>query len=203
MVPFGRNCNIIHSPRYIILSLVYPIHSYIPLSHSSLPAGDIESMPFVEALRQLQLRVPREDFCLVHVSMVPSAGPPPGEQKTKPTQHSVKGAATLLQQVDFEGGVIVCRGAGVVSGRIIASGDHIDVVGQICGVKCCICGLSITPMCSWLCPNHFAHRKTLFLTPFNPDLFCAFACMDHCFKSPPLAAPFYVQNRATLVGAGT
>ena len=45
-------------------------------------------MPFVEALRQLQLRVKRENFCLVHVSMVPTVNE---EQKTKPTQHSVKG----------------------------------------------------------------------------------------------------------------
>ncbi len=56
-----------------------------------LPSGDIESMPFVEALRQLQLRVGRENFCLVHVSMVPTVGGAEGEQKTKPTQHSVKG----------------------------------------------------------------------------------------------------------------
>lgn len=52
--------------------------------------GDIESMPFVEALRQLQLRVRPENFCIVHVSMVPIVGSD-GEQKTKPTQHSVKG----------------------------------------------------------------------------------------------------------------
>lgn len=53
-------------------------------------SGDIESMAFVEAIRQLQLQVRPEDFCLVHVSMVPNIGNPP-EQKTKPTQHSVKG----------------------------------------------------------------------------------------------------------------
>ena len=52
--------------------------------------GDIESMPFVEAIRQLQLKVRREDFCLVHVSMVPTVGDNQ-EHKTKPTQHSVKG----------------------------------------------------------------------------------------------------------------
>ena len=56
----------------------------------NLFAGDIESMPFVEALRQLQLRVKPENFCIVHVSMVPIVGSD-GEQKTKPTQHSVKG----------------------------------------------------------------------------------------------------------------
>ena len=67
--------------------------------------GDIESMPFVEALRQLQLAVGRQNFCLVHVSMVPTVGPPPGEQKTKPTQHSVKELRSLGLTPDF----IVCR----------------------------------------------------------------------------------------------
>jgi len=67
--------------------------------------GDIESMPFVEALRQLQLKVGRSQFCLVHVSMVPTVGPPPAEQKTKPTQHSVKELRSLGLTPDF----IVCR----------------------------------------------------------------------------------------------
>jgi CTP synthase len=53
-------------------------------------------MPLVEALRQLQLRVGREHFCLVHVSMVPVVGQD-GEQKTKPTQHSVKGGQPALK----------------------------------------------------------------------------------------------------------
>jgi len=47
--------------------------------------GDIESMPFVEALRQLQLKVTPQNFCICHVSMVPVTYD--GEQKTKPTQH--------------------------------------------------------------------------------------------------------------------
>lgn len=66
--------------------------------------GDIESMPFVEALRQLQLKVKPENFCLVHVSMVPIIGED-GEQKTKPTQHSVKELRGLGLSPDF----IVCR----------------------------------------------------------------------------------------------
>eukprot|EP01041_Mallomonas_annulata_P006295 gene6295-12740_t len=66
--------------------------------------GDIESMPFVEALRQLQLRTKPENFCLVHVSMVPALGVD-GEQKTKPTQHSVKELRSLGLSPDF----IVCR----------------------------------------------------------------------------------------------
>lgn len=56
-------------------------------------------MPFVEALRQLQLRVKRENFCLVHVSMVPTVNE---EQKTKPTQHSVKGVYIhLIIQINY------------------------------------------------------------------------------------------------------
>ena len=51
--------------------------------------GDIESAPFIEALRQFQFRVGRENICFVHVSLVPVMGPV-GEQKTKPTQHTVK-----------------------------------------------------------------------------------------------------------------
>ena len=51
--------------------------------------GDIESAPYIEALRQFQFRVGRENVTFVHVSLVPVMGPV-GEQKTKPTQHSVK-----------------------------------------------------------------------------------------------------------------
>ena len=86
--------------------------------------GDIESMPFVEALRQLQLRHGPSGFCLVHVSMVPTTGPPPGEQKTKPTQHSVKELRSLGLTPDF----IVCRSAHEVG---LATRDKI---GLFCNV---------------------------------------------------------------------
>ena len=53
--------------------------------------GDIESMVFLEALRQFQFTVGgRENILFVHVSLVPVLGAGGGEQKTKPTQHSVK-----------------------------------------------------------------------------------------------------------------
>eukprot|EP00854_Cymbomonas_tetramitiformis_P009612 gene9612-11389_t len=51
--------------------------------------GDIESSPFIEALRQFQFRVGSKNMCVVHVSLVPVLGVV-GEQKTKPTQHSVQ-----------------------------------------------------------------------------------------------------------------
>ena len=57
--------------------------------------GDIESAPFVEAMRQFQFRVGHDNFALVHVSLVPDMH---GEQKTKPTQttvHSLRGLGLL------------------------------------------------------------------------------------------------------------
>ncbi|OUT20613.1 CTP synthase [Pichia kudriavzevii] len=54
--------------------------------------GDIESAPFVEALRQFQFRVGHENFALIHVSLVPVIH---GEQKTKPTQAAIKDLRSL------------------------------------------------------------------------------------------------------------
>ncbi|CCE63142.1 hypothetical protein TPHA_0E00460 [Tetrapisispora phaffii CBS 4417] len=54
--------------------------------------GDIESAPFVEALRQFQFKVGRENFALIHVSLVPVIH---GEQKTKPTQAAIKDLRSL------------------------------------------------------------------------------------------------------------
>ncbi|KAF0270441.1 hypothetical protein FOG51_01066 [Hanseniaspora uvarum] len=54
--------------------------------------GDIESAPFVEALRQFQFRVGKENFALIHVSLVPVIH---GEQKTKPTQAAIKDLRSL------------------------------------------------------------------------------------------------------------
>jgi CTP synthase len=68
--------------------------------------GDIESMPFVEALRQLQYRVGRENLCFVHVSLVPELGSV-GEQKSKPTQMSVK----ELRALGIHPDLVVCRSA--------------------------------------------------------------------------------------------
>ena len=66
--------------------------------------GDIESAPYLEALRQFQFRVGRENVTFVHVSLVPVLGPV-GEQKTKPTQHTVK----ELMGLGITPDVLVCR----------------------------------------------------------------------------------------------
>lgn len=66
--------------------------------------GDIESMPFIEALRQFQFRVGSDNFCLIHVSLVPVVGAV-GEQKTKPTQHSVQ----ALRSAGLSPHMLACR----------------------------------------------------------------------------------------------
>uniref|UniRef100_A0A2C9U939 CTP synthase n=2 Tax=Manihot esculenta TaxID=3983 RepID=A0A2C9U939_MANES len=66
--------------------------------------GDIESMPFIEALRQFSYRVGPGNFCLIHVSLVPVINVV-GEQKTKPTQHSVRG----LRGLGLTPNILACR----------------------------------------------------------------------------------------------
>ncbi|KAK9136728.1 hypothetical protein Sjap_007322 [Stephania japonica] len=68
--------------------------------------GDIESMPFIEALRQLSFSVGHDNFCLIHVSLIPVLGVV-GEQKTKPTQHSVRELRALGLTPDL----LACRSA--------------------------------------------------------------------------------------------
>ncbi|MBL0153234.1 MAG: CTP synthase [Chitinophagaceae bacterium] len=66
--------------------------------------GDIESLPFVEAVRQLQWELPEEDSVVVHLTLIPYLKAAK-ELKTKPTQHSVK----MLSQEGVHPDVIVCR----------------------------------------------------------------------------------------------
>ncbi len=66
--------------------------------------GDIESLPFLEAIRQLRYDVGRENICYVHVALVPFIGPT-GELKTKPAQHSVR----ELRSIGIQPDAVVCR----------------------------------------------------------------------------------------------
>ena len=66
--------------------------------------GDIEILPFLEAIRQFRLDVGRENVCYIHLTLVPFIGPA-HEQKTKPTQHSV----TELRSRGIQPHIIVCR----------------------------------------------------------------------------------------------
>lgn len=69
--------------------------------------GDIEILPFLEAIRQFRLEAGRENVCYLHVTLVPYIGPSQ-EQKTKPTQHSV----TELRSRGIQPDAIICRSSG-------------------------------------------------------------------------------------------
>jgi CTP synthase len=66
--------------------------------------GDIESMPFLEAIRQIRLDVGRENAIYVHLTLVPYIGAA-GELKTKPTQHSVRD----LRSIGIQPDILLCR----------------------------------------------------------------------------------------------
>ena len=66
--------------------------------------GDIESMPFLEAIRQIRLDVGRENAIYIHLTLVPYIGTA-GELKTKPTQHSVRD----LRSIGIQPDILLCR----------------------------------------------------------------------------------------------
>ncbi len=75
--------------------------------------GDIESLPFLEAIRQLPIDVGRENAAFIHLTLVPYIEPR-GELKTKPTQHSVN----ELRRIGIEPDVLVCRSETALSPTI-------------------------------------------------------------------------------------
>jgi len=76
--------------------------------------GDIESLPFLEAIRQMGITLGRDNVCYVHLTLVPFI-PAAGEMKTKPTQHSVK----ELREIGIQPDVVLCR-----ADRPIPDGDR-------------------------------------------------------------------------------
>ncbi|KAJ53281.1 CTP synthetase [Clostridium tetanomorphum DSM 665] len=90
--------------------------------------GDIESLPFLEAIRQIKYDVGRENVCFIHVTLVPYLGKS-GELKTKPTQHSVK----ELRSIGIQPDIIVCRSEKTISQ------DLKNKIGLFCNVdKGCV-----------------------------------------------------------------
>ena len=75
--------------------------------------GDIESLPFLEAVRQIRHEIGRENTFFLHVSLLPYIGPS-GEQKTKPTQHSV----AAMRNIGLQPDAIVLRSDRLVSESI-------------------------------------------------------------------------------------
>ncbi len=86
--------------------------------------GDIESLPFLEAIRQLANDLPRGETCFVHATLVPYLASV-GELKTKPTQHSVK----ELRGIGIQPDILLCR-----SEREIPQGER-DKIALFCNVR--------------------------------------------------------------------
>ncbi|HUH91638.1 MAG TPA: CTP synthase [Casimicrobiaceae bacterium] len=66
--------------------------------------GDIESLPFLEAIRQMGITMGRDNVCYIHLTLVPFIATA-GEMKTKPTQHSVK----ELREIGIQPDIVMCR----------------------------------------------------------------------------------------------
>ncbi|HMK14682.1 MAG TPA: CTP synthase [Burkholderiales bacterium] len=66
--------------------------------------GDIESLPFLEAIRQMSIKLGRHNTCFIHLTLVPYIASA-GEIKTKPTQHSVK----ELREIGIQPDILLCR----------------------------------------------------------------------------------------------
>src|SRR3954465_6899065 len=76
--------------------------------------GAIESLPFLEAIRQMGITLGRDNVCYIHLTLVPYI-PTAGEMKTKPTQHSVK----ELREIGIQPDIVLCR-----ADRPLADGDR-------------------------------------------------------------------------------
>jgi CTP synthase len=87
-----------------VLRLAEQTQADVVITEVGGTVGDIESLPFIEAIRQLRKDVGRQNVCYIHVSLVPYIAAS-AELKTKPTQHSVKELRSIGIQPDF----IVCR----------------------------------------------------------------------------------------------
>ena len=86
--------------------------------------GDIEGLPFFEALRQLSQELPPRQTCFMHVTLMPFIAAA-GEMKTKPTQHSVK----ELRSIGIQPDILLCR-----ADREISEGDRAKI-GRFCNVR--------------------------------------------------------------------
>ena len=85
--------------------------------------GDIESLPFLEAIREFRGEVGRNDLAYIHVTLLPYIGTS-GELKTKPTQHSVK----ELRSIGIQPDVLVCRSDRDINDELKRK------IGGFCGV---------------------------------------------------------------------
>jgi len=99
-------------------------HTDVVITEIGGTVGDIESLPFLEAIRQVSSEVGRENVMYIHVTLVPFLSNS-DEPKTKPTQHSVK----ELRSIGIQPDVIVCRTEKYLSD------DIKDKIGLFCNIS--------------------------------------------------------------------
>ncbi|MBD2253049.1 CTP synthase [Nostoc parmelioides] len=87
-----------------ILSVAKETNPSVVITEIGGTVGDIESLPFLEAIRQLRKQVGRQNVLYMHVTLMPYIASA-GEMKTKPTQHSVK----ELRSIGIQPDILVCR----------------------------------------------------------------------------------------------
>jgi CTP synthase len=154
------------------LSQCQVLHSLLKTWSYSLDfVGDIESMPFIEALGQFSYRVGTDNFCLIHVSLVPVLNVV-GEQKTKPTQHSVRD----LRGLGLSPNILACRSTKPLEDNVKAK------LSQFCHVPVCnICKTRLNlSLCTYKHCNHIyliCRWKTLSLSTIVPTF-----GTYHCFS---------------------
>ncbi|MDI3534910.1 MAG: synthase [Thermosediminibacterales bacterium] len=112
-----------------IIRVTKDAHTDIVITEIGGTVGDIESLPFLEAIRQMKTDVGKENVLYIHVTLLPYLEMA-GELKTKPTQHSVK----ELRSIGIQPDIIVCRSAKKISRELkekIALFCNVDVEAVI------------------------------------------------------------------------
>ena len=109
----GKTVQVIPHVTNVILDMITSVSKDVDVCLIEVggTVGDIESLPFLEALRQLRFKVGHENFNLLHVSLVPCVN---NEQKSKPTQSSVKTLGSLGLNPDL----ILCRSQDILDETI-------------------------------------------------------------------------------------
>ena len=127
-------------------------------------AGDIESLPFLEAARQIRLEEGADNTCFIHVTLLPEVA---GEYKTKPTQHSVR----ELREIGIAPDILLCRGQRKLSDanlrKIAMFGnvkpDHVFAAPDVASIYSLPLLYSDSGLDNAVC-------ETLKLSPASPDL---------------------------------
>ena len=102
----GKTVQVIPHVTNEIKAAVHKVAEHVDVTIVEIggTVGDIESLPFLEAIRQMRQEVGRENSIFIHLTLVPYI-PTAGELKTKPTQHSVK----ELLEIGIQADILLCR----------------------------------------------------------------------------------------------